>query len=333
MRILSFIMVVALAAFPALRAQAASEMEERKAIIAATLASFQKEDFAELERVSTEYRQKRSRLPSGVWKLYWFNAGLTSARNDIPKENFEAAFTALEEKTRRWTRQFPKSAAGHIAYSQVLIAHGWAYRGSGYASTVKPEAWKPFRQYLALARANLEKNKKVASVDPTWYVTMSEIATAQSWGTVEFDKMLNEGLEREPLAYEIYFTALRYMTPKWGGSLERFDEFARMAVKRTQKKEGQSLYARIYWSAACCEFKNDLIKNSKVDWPTMKAGFEDIIARYPDPWNIANYAKFSCYAQDKPATRQVFDRPDFKDVPEAWPNESLKNHCKGWSHQ
>ncbi|MFP5391839.1 MAG: hypothetical protein ACLGI6_09870, partial [Gammaproteobacteria bacterium] len=81
----------------------------------------------------------------------------------------------------------------------------------------------------------------------------------------------------------------------------------------------------------CCELKKDIFANSKVDWPTMRDGFDDMIAHYPDPWNIASYASFACNAKDKATTLKIMSRPDYVSVPEAWQGKLPQFYCEAWA--
>jgi hypothetical protein len=315
-----------------LRRNAPTELEQRKSISDSVGKSFLAEDFSRLETMSETYRKEKSRTSSGLWNLTLFYAGIIEAiRRQTVGEDFDAQFRILEAKTKKWAMKYPRSPSAHIARSIVLIRHGWAHRGSGYASTVKPESWAPFHQYITMARENLEKHKSVASVDPTWYETMLKVARDQGWDRSEFDALLNEALKREPLYYQTYFQALEYLLPKWHGEIVDIEVFARDAVSRTRTQEGQGMYARIYWYASQTEFENVIFSNSLAIWPRMKVAFEDVISRYPDAWNLSNYAKFACLARDKPKTAELLTRMGSTVVPEAWSPPYLQEQCTEWA--
>ncbi len=311
---------------------AATEMEQRAEVGAATQKSFLANDFARLERDSTKYRTKKSRTSSGLWMLTLFYAGIEDAiESQTLDQDPDTVFEAIDERTRRWIQEFPDSPTAHITQGIALIHRGWAYRGRGYAPSVKPESRDQYKQYIARARASLESSKTVASTDPRWYDAMFTIARAQNWERREFDALLNEALEREPLFYQTYFSALQYLLPKWHGDIREIEAFAQDAVRWTRKEEGLGMYARIYWNASQSQFKNDLFNNSLVDWPQMKQGFEDVISRYPDAWNLNNFARFACLARDKPKTLVLLKRIEPMVVREAWVPISLKQKCSDWA--
>ena len=330
----SCLLLLLTAGLSPMQPQAGTEMEERAAIRSSTRNAFLREDFSQLEETSRTYRSTRSRTPSGIWKLTVFHAGVLDAIGERARaQEREAAFRELEGMTTRWAERHPNSPSARIAHSVVLIFHAWAFRGEGYASTVKPEAWEPFRKYIGMARANLERHKSVAAVDPRWYQVMLTVAKAEGWARDEFDRLLDEALDREPLFYETYFRALEYLLPKWHGGTREIDDFARNAVQRTSKQEGQGMYARIYWFASQTEFRNRLFRDSKVVWPLMKSGFDDVMARYPDAWNLNSYAYFACLAQDKPKTRELLERIKADIVSEAWQPRSVRESCATWASE
>jgi hypothetical protein len=327
-------LALACAFIPVESAKATTELEQRAAISASVEEKFQANDFAQLENMSRQFRTEKSRTASGLWNLSLFYASLDGAiKNQSQGEDRDASFEAIEGRIREWASKFPESPTAHIAHSQVLIERAWAHRGSGYARSVKPEAWAPFEHYIAMAKANLEKFKSVASVDPKWYEVMMLIARAENWARSEFDALLNAALEREPLFYQTYFSALQYLLPKWHGDIQEIEDFAQDAVARTRNQEGFGMYARIYWFASQTQFKNDIFNNSLVEWSQMKEGFEDVISRYPDAWNLNNYARFACLAGDKPKTMELLRRIESSVIAEAWVPLLMKGRCAHWAFQ
>ena len=311
---------------------AATELEQRAEIMAAAKRSFLLNDFDDLERLAASCRREKSRTGSGVWKLSVFYDGISDVFLDILKEQRDlAAYDRVEERTRNWIEKYPESPTGHIAHSMVLAERAWAHRGRGPAYTVSDAAAALFRQHIAATRAYLEKHKDVASVDPAWYKEMIGIARDQNWDRAKFNALLEEALDREPLFYQNYVEAFIYLMPRWHGDLEQIEDFAQYAVRKTRDLEGQGMYARIYWHASQIEFKNDLFNNSLADWPQMKAGFEDVISRYPDAWNLNNYARFACMARDKPKTAELLARIGPSVISEAWSPIGLQSQCAQWA--
>lgn len=313
---------------------ASTELEDRARIEGMARQNFAAENFRKLEEDAAEYRRTKARTSSGLWKLTLLHQGISDALivrgNQVAPD---ANFAELEKKTTAWMRQFPKSPDANIAHGLLLLKRGGAHRGGGYASQVRPESWAPFREYVAAARAHLERVKPEASVDPRWYEVMLSVARLQGWDRKDFERLLDEALGREPLFYQTYFVALEYLLPKWHGDVDAIESFAQAAVKRTSQHEGRGMYARIYWYASQTQFGNDLFSRSRAAWPRMRDGFEDVITRYPDAWNLNNYAKFACLAGDKRKALELLSRTQSEVVLEAWSPPDLRERCKAWASQ
>ena len=310
-------------------AGAKTDVEQHHELAQAARSAFGRSDFQELNERTRSYRIKKPRSASGLWLLTFYYAGLEQAIHveRRQQENPDRMYANLEKQTARWARDFPDSPAAHIVHARVLINHAWAYRGNGLAGTVDPKNWAPFLAYIAKARRYLEAHKQVAAVDPRWYEVMLIVAKAQNWERPEFERLLAEALDREPQFYQTYFSALNYLLPQWHGSVVEIESFAQAAVKRTAATDGRGLYARIYWYASQAQFNNRLFEDSLIDWPHMRDGFEDVIKRYPDAWNLNNYAKFACLAEDKRKAHELMDRIGTDIVPEAWTPASLLAYC------
>ncbi len=314
-----------------------SELDERGQITSSAQYAFLASDFDKLEQWSQHYREEKSRTKSGLWKLSVFYHGLQGLFNftdpcisgTTPKE--ERLYAEMEAKILEWTRRHPRSPTPLIVRGLLFLAYAWAYRGGKYAHEVAEHAWAPFRENIAKASDYLEEHKAVAALDPHWYEAMLIVARAQSWDGEDFSELLHEALEREPFYYSIYFMAFENLLPKWGGSILQIDHLARRAVEHTQSVEGWSLYARIYWYASETQFGDLIFQDTQAAWPRMNQGFEDIIARHPDAWNLSNYAKFACLAQDKPKARELLERIGDEVITDAWHSEERFKQFRDWA--
>lgn len=334
MRIFRLALSILIGLFLTTQSIAAPEVDERATIASASFNAFMLEDFARLERDSEVYRTTKSRTSSGIWKLTAFYAGLMQVAEAARYSNdIERSFEPLENKAKKWTSKYPGSPSAHIFLSMIHVTHSLVYC---FCDGRSGTALQQTRQlgYATLARSNLEQYKAIASKDPRWYETMIQVARSANWPRKEFDDLLREALDREPLFYQTYFAALQYLVQRQSiGVAEAAMELESLAdhgVKRTISKEGQSMYARIYWIAAQSLFPLDLFIKTKVSWPRMKESFDDVIARYPDTWNTNNFTKFACLAGDKQKTRELLKNPRSIGSPRAWP-EGFQNYCIEWA--
>jgi len=65
----------------------------------------------------------------------------------------------------------------------------------------------------------------------------------------------------------------------------------------------------------------------------MSKGIDDVLAKYPDQWNINNFAFFSCLAEDKAKSREIISKIQGGPISLAWFNDMrFYNACKKWAN-
>ncbi|MFS8064160.1 MAG: hypothetical protein ACMG5Z_06180 [Luteimonas sp.] len=302
----------------------AEEEAEREALAAVGRQHYLAGDYAGLDAIIDGYRKGSERTSSGLWKSGLVENGVEDA---TARPATQEEWLAAEAHARRWIEANPASVFAPINLAHVIAAHAWSIRGGDYAYKVPKQAWKPFGEELARARKVLDKAKRVSSADPEWYDQAIDIATADGRERKEVDALFNEAVAREPGYYPAYFAMVRYLLPKWNGDLHEIEAFANRAVALTRASEGGSMYARIYWFASQVEFDNGLFLSSFARWDRVDAGFQDVLARYPDQWNLNHYAKFACLAADPKRTRELMQRIDVP-IRAAWEPDGLFERCQ-----
>jgi hypothetical protein len=308
----------------------AGELEEREMIKKQTAFLFKDRNFNELEKLAQEYRGNKSRTTSGLWKLTLFYFGI----NDCADINFkdENYWNSLKSRSEAWIKEYPKSPTPYISHGFLMKKYAWKFRGGGFANTVPEDAWRPFYEHLINAKAFLEKYKEIASRDPTWYEVLASIAIGLNMKRTEFENIVNEGLKKEPLYYQLYFAALEYFLPKWHGNAKDIEEFANSAVERTKEQEGLGMYTRIYWAVSQYQYGERLFIDSNVVWEKMKKGIDDVLKRYPDQWNINNFALFACQAKDRQKAKELFNLIKEPPILQVWKSESNYLRNKSWTY-
>ena len=276
----------------------AEELQDRATIQSEVQGFLQQGNFAGLEAMAGGYRATQARTSSGLWKLTLFYVGIArTVRN--------AGGDWAVRTARAWVAKYPQSPTAHLVYADVL-----------------PDTEK--------TRIYLEAHKSVAAQDPRWYEMMAEIAHEQGWSRPRFARLIDEGLDRMPAYYPIYFAAVDYFSPRWGGSAVAIDGFARQAVERTRETDGWGLYARIYWYASQSEFGDGLFTQSQVNWPDMKMGMDDVLRRYADGWNLANFLKFACLRGDGQEMKALTQRMD-DSAWAVWDDQNYSATCRALS--
>jgi hypothetical protein len=258
--------------------------------------------FVELDRLAEESRQKNSVISDGQPRLATIYAGIggCGCKSTLPQAEWEEMHTLLSA----WKKRYPNSVTAEIGLAKYFISRGWAYRGGGYANKVDPAAWGPFYENVAEARKILEEASPAVKNDAGWYEAMLQIALVQSWPSAPVNALYKEGTTKYPTYIPLYFNASTFFAPQWGGSAIEFRRFVERAVLATKSQLGETLYARMNWNLST----SSMFANGQADWFRMKAGFERIILDYPDPWNLNNFGRFACLAEDMPTVLAVAKR-------------------------
>lgn len=254
-----------------------------------------KKDVDQLEEWSKTYRTTRSRGPDGYWHLHYFHRIL--AELPVSKDRMDS-IEGWEELIKLWKLSHPASPTPNVVLAGRYFAQAWAARGSGFANSVSDDAWKAFRENLDKSRMVLLEAQPGADVDPEWYARMAQIGLGLGDRRSRFMAVIEEGMKREPTYYKLYNVAFLYLLPKWHGSAEDAEAWARTAAERTRETEGNSIYARIYASHLREEDAQSVIRNFTIDWPRMKRGINELLTGYTEPEMAMRLLRLSCAAKD-----------------------------------
>ncbi|MDR7225345.1 hypothetical protein [Aminobacter aminovorans] len=306
----------------------ANEIAQRQIIQKAVASAFINGRFDELDTMADQFRTGRERTESGVWKLTVFYSGFNYALLD---PNYSAAsFDRFEAQTLAWIKARPNSPAAKIAYALALSERAWFLRGGDYYNKLTDEQRLGYVKYLRKRRDHLLAIKEEASKDPHWYALMVLVAMEESWPDQTFDRLVAEAAEREPYYYQTYFFAIDRNLPQWGGSEEKMNAVVARATDYTRELDGDSFKARGYWYASSygrTAFDRELLPN----WSDVAQGFQDLVSRYPDQWNLNAYAKFSCLAKDRTRFLVAYSLIKVRAMAEVWDYPGQDVQCAAWA--
>lgn len=304
------------------------ELAARDAVTQASASAFMAGDFATIERYADEARSRALRTPSGLWVSGLVGSGIDEVAN-FHSVRDDAAWDALEAIGRRWLAAYPQSTTAQVAYGQLLQNRAWFYRGGGgYADSVSDAQFAAFHRQVEKSRKYLSSVRASASADPLWYLQyLAALRLGDVADRAEFEHVFDASIRRFPDYFPLYFEAVTYYFPKWNGDAAEVEDFARRVMRGRDERSGRMLYARIYWYASQSQFKGRLFERSAVVWDDMRAGFRTILADFPDPWNVNNYARFACLAGDREALREAFQRIAGKPLAAAWDSREQYRAC------
>ena len=325
MRPLKIWVAAIFAIFLSTSALISQELDERKRIQDEVNYLILNSRYSQLEELAQSYRDNDARTSSGIQKLAVFYLTI----DKITKERLQmnAVGYLMRDQMEVWLAQHPNSPTAAVAKSVTLTAEGWYIRGGGYARTVDEEAWAPFFEKMNEANQVLLEAESYAAVDPYWHVQRAKILNHLNAPPEEFILFMDEALARHPNFFELHFAAVNYFAPKWHGDAYAIEAFAVRANEIAHETEGDGMYARIYWYASQTQFDLRLFMDSQVDWEKMRRGMIDVLAEYPDQWNIQNFALFSCLADDQDMTRELLGQMEGTPIMTAWKREDILDYC------
>ena len=304
----------------------AGEVEARARIKAEVQAAFEAGRYGELEERWKAALAQSSRTPSGLFVAAAIRDALVvppSGESQVPGR--DDYWMPRERRLDEWAARYPQSSLVAVVQARTLLDHGWSWRGDGFARSVSPEGFKKLALYSQRSYDALMAREAVGRKDPYWYVQLLTLARAQGWDNDRRAALFQEATQAFPLNYNIYFAISTQLTPRWGGSPEAIASLAAFAVEKTRKVEGESMYARVYWNVA--DWLDTDLGGPDVNWKRIRAGFEDILKRYPDSWNLNYYARFACDARDMPTTRRLLLRIKGDVEPAAWRERTNYLRC------
>jgi hypothetical protein len=272
--------------------------------------AFSSERFEELERQAEGLRHgDGERFRDGRWKLNSFYQAVTDFEPET-EEYYGVRFQTLES----WKQRFPESKVEPIMRAKLYAEYAWFARGSGTSDTVTEEGWHFFEDRLRKSLALLEKEKARLDGSPEWYVTRQRVALGLSEPRADYEALCAEAFGKFPDYYQLYHSVQRYLLPRWYGQPGEWQKFAENAAA----KNGPHFYTRIALSAREAPMDEFLVEE-KIDWALMKAGWDRILADYPDsPWMLNNYARFAVAANDRAKAKELFQKIGTRRHPEVW---------------
>lgn len=259
-------------------------------------------NFAGLNNMRAYLRATESRLPGGTWELGNLSAGIEDALSYRPFD--PTCELRGVDFTRAWAAHDPSQPGPYVAEAAMYLDYAWCLRGDDYARNVTAKQWEGFRTNADYAYQVLSSHEDVLENDPDYYVMLTRIAQAIGSRGPDVYDVLDDGSDIEPFYYGLYFGAVRNALPQWGGSTDDVDWIARYAARQTSDKDGESLYARVYWYV----MDIDDITRFPVDRELLATAMDDVFERYPSDWNAANFARMACRLGERDLARRQFDR-------------------------
>jgi hypothetical protein len=278
--------IVSVAGDVAQQSQAARE--QGTALIAA-------KKYDEIEEFAAAQTKNPTILSDGGWTLAPFYVGLWDGASDSESE---AQWQPKHAQIEAWHAARPNSQLAQICLARSWTNGAWVARGDEYANKVSSAAWKTVEERQGKAAPIYQKllNGKVSS--PLIYAAAQRYGRLGSAPRDWHDKILQRGIAQFPTYTDFYRERAIYLLPRWNGAPGEWEsdlkKSADAEAARAGASAGDQLYARVVWEQE--DFYANMQRQTKIDWPRAKRGFEAILKQHPNSLSAATrYMRF-CYA-------------------------------------
>jgi hypothetical protein len=285
-------------------------------------------DYARLESLAAELREKDPRFSSGISKLVDFYLALTPPHTTVK---------ILERHFVQWSLQFPGSYLPKTGLSLLALSRAARARGGGWADTVTPSQWKEYGERLKEARWWATSALADDPRDPEFFCRLITLCRNESCPREAAEGWLARAVGLKPEYDSAYVEMANYLLPKWQGDPDAFTAFATAAADGNRAL-GDVVYTRVATVALVSDGRKDgsAVRRTypRLDWGRIKAGLLELDRRFPD--SVRTYhllARFARVYEDRETARAALLRigrdwgPDAEDY---WFEESAFREAWEW---
>lgn len=285
--------------------------------------AFETEDFATLEEMLHPKDRKLVTFDDGSTRTEGAIAGF-----DALLQNVDAPGPTLS-LLAKWRREFPLSDAPDLIEALLFRNWAWRARGEGYANTVSPQGWAAYRMRVEMADAALTDAADKPQHSPAFYPLAITVGLDRSTDRGQLRRHVDFSMEDFPEYYPTHRAMLRALLPRWGGTYEQIDDYVQQTLDKMPAEKRPEMYARLYTTVESVEGDEvDPFLDTFAEWPRVKAGYQDMLARYPrSDWLRNLYARMACRAKDAAAYRAVMSEIENAVAPEAWAGKYSVEKC------
>ena len=209
------------------------------------------------------------------------------------------------------------SACGLLA--DALINVGYAHRGTGYAVDVSDTQWLQLMDFCRRAKRVLNSaDAQTREANRIWatakHAYMFIACGVELERPGDLEAAFEAAVATDPFEVRLYDNRVNQLLPRWFGSYEQIEVFARQSMSRTGAQFGTMMYARIYDSIADVE----PLDQTLMDYQLMKASFWDWFERFPGQALANRFAAHADRAGDVATLRTLFNGYISEIQPHVW---------------
>lgn len=220
----------------------------------------------------------------------------------------EQMWQHIEAQGEAWRQAFPASSLGAYMRSQTQLNRAMAVRGFGPAGAVQTATWASFDAFVQKATDSLRQAEGTVVQDEVWHTALLKAARHQRLETAAVRRLVEAAVARYPDYAPIYRVAAMRLGTAGGGSAEDLEWLANLALRKSSVSGSWLPYTWVYADLPWGALGGSLLDATAMDWKKLRAGFDEMVARYPAPSHLNNYAWFACRARDQATLAALITR-------------------------
>jgi tetratricopeptide (TPR) repeat protein len=195
--------------------------------------------YIELNEILLEYQDAYKRSYNAENRLFW------------AYDAFESKDPKFERYLNDWIKASPGSYQPYLARAKYYYRQGWLIRGHKWSSETKEHQKEGMLVFFDKAKADiksaLKKNKHLVVA----YHLLIGISNTGGDSLEKVTKVANNAIKTDPYSFYLRAMYLHALTPRWGGSYEKMQEFIDESLVYVDKNANLSLLqGHIYADAA-----------------------------------------------------------------------------------
>lgn len=172
---------------------------------------------------------------------------------------------AVEE----WCKRVSQYPLANVMAGEAMRDAAWDYRGTGFANTVTPTAWKKFDEFGRKGIVFLEAAMKCGIPEPNAVHHLMTLKMAVERNHEEAMKLHRRTCTRYPDEHDTWFTIMEFTRPRWGGTHQQVMQLIDEAITSRPKNYHFAQLAVDY------HFGEAAYEDDQNDWAQIKTYFKN----------------------------------------------------------
>lgn len=291
-----------------------------------------KRDFAGLDQLAESYCTDKEVFASGDARLPVFHQMIeNNARELLKAKDAAATNAAYRQFLADWTNARPQSATAWGERISAQLSYAWEARGTGFANTVKEEAFAEFYKRLEPISAWTAEAEQHELRDPSYYTAAIGAARALGESRDRVDTLVAAGAKLEPYPFRVFTAATSYYLPRWHGEDDDLPKLADRAIELTGQRYGNAIYAEIIWETQRYHGRSTF-DDFTFSWDKFQRGYCDLAKQFPNMGLVAErFCKLACYTGRRELAHYLFSQHMGKEVnDDPWRGRSNYSYRPFW---